>query len=163
MEDKNLKSAAILKWVIVGLLSFAMLIFVFAFGVWVGSERAQFSFRWAENYHRNFGGPSEGFLGDFPGRGFMDGHGIFGSVLKIEDNVLIIKGQGNMEKSVITTSKTAVIRQDQDIEAGDIRVGDYVVIIGNPNGSGQIEASFIRIMPPPPVSKGFNAAEGLKY
>lgn len=153
MEDKNLKSATILKWAIVVLLAFALIIFVFAFGVWIGSSRAQFSFRWAENYHRNFGGPPGGFFGDFPDKGFIDDHGVFGLVIKIDSNILTVKGQDDIEKSIVATDKTAVISQGKKLKVSDIKVDDYIVIIGRPNASGQIEASLIRIMPPPPVSR----------
>jgi len=151
-KSERILSADILKWIIVGLLAFALIIFIFAFGVWVGSERAQFSFRWAENYHRNFGGPPSGFLENFTGKDSMPGHGVFGSVIKIDGNILTIKGQDNIERSVNTTDKTTIKRLNEDQKILDIKINDYVVIIGQPNDVGQIEASFIRIMPPPSVS-----------
>ena len=33
------------------------------------------------------------------------------------------------------------------VDIAEIKIGDQVVIIGAPNGRGQIEAQFIRIMP----------------
>jgi len=35
----------------------------------------------------------------------------------------------------------------------DLKIDDYVVVIGEPNAVGQIEAKLIRILPPPPVSR----------
>ena len=44
MDDKEKKYLHhdILKWVIIGLIGFAVIILVFNFGVFIGSERARF-------------------------------------------------------------------------------------------------------------------------
>ena len=74
----------VLKWVIIGLAGFVVLVLVFGAGVKVGTLKARYSYRWAENYHRNFGGPRGGFLGDlksFPQGDFINGHGVFGEII----------------------------------------------------------------------------------
>ena len=67
-EEKTIKkffqNRDILKWIIVGLAVFVVLILVFGAGIKVGTMKAKYSYHWAENYHRNFGGPRGGFLGD---------------------------------------------------------------------------------------------------
>src|SRR3989338_5090536 len=70
-------------WIIAGL---AVLFFVFRLGVIVGYKKASFSYRWGENYQKNFGGPRRGFLGGFfsDRKDFIDSHGAFGQIIKID-------------------------------------------------------------------------------
>src|SRR3990167_4381881 len=118
-EEKTIKkffqNRDILKWIIVGLAVFVVLILVFGAGIKVGTMKAKYSYHWAENYHRNFGGPRGGFLGDlksFPQGDFINGHGVFGEIIEITkvglDTALIIKGQDDVEKIIITTKDTTV-------------------------------------------------------
>ncbi len=145
--NKNQKTLHVLKLVIVGVLCFAVLVFVFGVGVFVGQERAGFSFHWAENYHRNFGGPKLGLFGNFPDRDFIGGHGVFGSVIHIDGNSIIVKGQDNMEKTVMVSEQTTITGPSVTMKLSDIKINDNVVIIGSPDEHGVITAKFIRILP----------------
>ena len=60
------------KMVLLAIAALVVLLFVFKTGVFVGYRKAEYSYRWGENYHRNFAGPREGFFGDFR-RGFFIG------------------------------------------------------------------------------------------
>jgi hypothetical protein len=145
-EIKNKKMLNILKWTIVGILSFAIAVLSFGVGVRVGEERAQFSFRWAEDYHRNFGGPDSGIFGNMPGNEFMSGHGIFGSIIKIDEKTLIIKDKDNTEKTVVILDNTTIVDKINTVKLSDLKIDDNVVIIGSPNQQGEIEAKFIRLL-----------------
>ncbi len=148
-EKKYLQGRDILKWGIIGLVGFVVLILVFGVGVKVGTIKARYSYRWAENYHKNFAGPKGGFFGDwrkvppFPGD-FIEGHGAFGEIIELKDNSFVIKGRGDIEKIVITTKDTVVKKGMETVKDG-LKVGDYAVVIGSPNEEGQIEAKMIRI------------------
>lgn len=148
MEQENKKTIHILKLVIIGITCFAVLVFIFGVGVFVGQERARFSFRWAENYHRNFGGPKEGFFYNFPAGDFINSHGIFGPIIKIDANIITIKDQDGMEKTIKVFDKTTIKNNLGMQKLLDLKVGDTIVVIGSPNGEGQIEAGLIRVMPP---------------
>lgn len=146
------KQKDILKWIIIGLAAFVIIVLIFGAGMFVGGMKAQFSYRWAENYHKNFAGPRNGFMMGGPGGmpfalpgDFIEGHGTVGSIMKIEGNTLTIKGQGNVEKVVLVSDKTIFKSGMQDIKLSDLKVDDWVVIIGNPNDQGQIEARLIRL------------------
>ena len=92
-------SADVLGWIIIGLVGFAILILTFGVGVKVGVSKARYSYRWAENYHRNFGGHQGGFLGDlinFPQGEFINAHGVFGSIIKIDGNTVIAKAKDDV-------------------------------------------------------------------
>jgi hypothetical protein len=150
----------ILKWIIVGLLAIVVLVLVFGLGVFVGEKKAKFSYHWAENYHRMFAGPKAGFLGSLrmppfpPFDEFIEGHGTFGEIIKIEGNNLVVKGRGSVEKVIVVTEKTVIKSGREDIKFSDLKIGDMIVIIGSPNDKGQIEAKLIRVFPPKSSFKG---------
>jgi hypothetical protein len=142
--------------IIIVLFGLALLVGVFTLGAAVGYRKARFSYAWGENYSRNFGGPREGFMGnfakDFSGRDLIDAHGTFGQVMKIDGSMLVIKGPDNVEKSVLIKDDTTIQRLRETIKLGDLKTDEYIVVIGRPNDSGQIEAKFIRVMPLPSPS-----------
>lgn len=127
----------------------AVFLLVFKVGIFVGYKKAQYSYRWGENYHRNFAGPRGGFFGDFRrdfgGKDFINPHGTFGSIIKIDDDSLVIKGKDDVEKTIIVSDKTEISRGRQTVKIGELKIDDSVVIIGSPNEQGQIEAKLIRL------------------
>ena len=152
-----------LKWVIIGLASLVVILLIFGAGVKVGTLKARYSYRWADNYHKNFAGPRGGFLGDwqrFPAGDFIGGHGAFGEIIEINPSTsstsslqadsgqasFVIRGRENVEK-VIVVNEDTVITKGRDKLESDFKVGDRVVIIGSPNDEGKIGAKFIRIFP----------------
>jgi hypothetical protein len=156
-EQKVKKERDILKWVLVGLAVFIVLALVFKIGMFVGEKKAQFSFRWAENYHRMFAGPKAGFLGSLrmpPFSEFIEGHGTVGEIIKIEGNNLIVKGRRDVEKLILVNEKTIIKSGFKNIKVSDLKIGDIIVIIGSPNDKGQIEAKLIRVFPPKTSFKG---------
>jgi hypothetical protein len=138
---------------IVGLI---LILFVFKLGMVVGERKADFSHQWSDNYHTNFAGPQGGFFKDFGDKNFIEANGTFGQIIKIDGSTIVVKGQNDVEKTVIAGEKVQIKRLNEDIKITDLKVDDYIVIIGESNDSGQIEAKFIRIMPPPPEKGSFN-------
>lgn len=165
-ENKNIDQAAIKKidqifrskWFkrgAVALLAFVILILVFSLGTMVGYKKADFSFKWGDNYHKNFGGPREGFMRPVMepapssmGEDFISAYGAAGLILKIDGNNLIVKGNDNTEKTILLTEKTVIRSGRQDIKIADLKEGIAVVIIGEPNDAGQIAAKLVRIFNP---------------
>lgn len=153
--NKILQSKAfkIFLGIIFGLMIFA---FIFGLGMFVGFKKANFSYKWGENYQRNFAGPRGGFFEnfsrDFMGGDFIDSHGIIGQIIKIDGSDIIIKDRDGVEKVVTTSGTTSIRRLNEDIKITDLKVDDYIIIIGNPNDFGKIDAKLIRIMPPPPIT-----------
>lgn len=142
----------VLKWVIVGLTGFVIVFLIFGLGVFIGEKKASFSYRWAEQYHKNFAGPQGGFFEEwqkFPGKDFIGAHGVFGQIIKIDGSTVIIKGSDNVEKIVLIKDDTIIERFREAIKITDLKVDDYIVVIGEPNDAGQMEAKFIRLLPSP--------------
>lgn len=128
---------------------------VFKAGMFVGFKKAKFSYKWEENYHRNFAGPRGGFFKNFSGGDFIDAHGIFGQIIEIDplteseqEATLIIKGRDDVEKIVLVTADTSIKSFRKTVNLSELKVDDYIVAIGEPNDDGQIEAKLIRISPP---------------
>lgn len=156
MNVDNFFQTKLFKGIILGIGAAAILSFVFSLGVFIGLKRADFSFRWADEYHRNFGGPSGGIFGDFMGMGreFADANGSFGQIINIDTtaSTLTIKDVSNVEKNILVSGKTTIIYQRKNIKLSDLKLDDSVVVIGEPNNYGQIAAELIRVMPQRPAN-----------
>jgi len=149
----------VLKKIIIGLAVFVVALLIFSAGVFVGGARARFSYQWAENYHKNFAGPKEGFMGDWRERppapeNFIEGHGVFGEIIELKEDGFVVNGRDNVEKIVIS-NKDTVIKKGAENSTETLKVGDQVVIIGSPNETGQIEAKLIRIFDEKEMEKPF--------
>lgn len=139
-----------LKWIIIGLSIFVAAVLIFGAGIFVGTMKARFSYRWAENYHRNFGGPQEGFMGGLrtmpPNSEFIEGYGTFGQIIKIDGSSLVIRGRNDVEKIILIKDDTVIKRGGETIKPADLKVDEYIMVIGEPNNDGWIEAKLIRIL-----------------
>jgi hypothetical protein len=152
MQNKFFESKTFgaLILVVVGLV---VIVFVFMLGVYVGAKRADFSFKWAEEYHRNFGGPQGGFFSNMMGQEFTDANGVFGQIIKIDasassgQTILSINGKDNVEKIVLASDKTTIRVLMKNEKLSDLNVGDSIVVMGEPTSSGQIDAELIRVIP----------------
>ena len=156
MQNNILESKSF-RAVVLSLAGLIILVFVFGLGVFVGTEKADFSFKWADEYHRNFGGPQNGLFGDMMGQNFTDSNGVFGQIIKIDPStgsgqaaILTIKGKDNVEKSILVSDDTTIVYQRKNIKISELKVDENAVVIGDPDSNGQIQAKLIRILPPPP-------------
>jgi len=152
------------KTILLGIGGLIILLLVFKTGMMVGFQKANFSCRWSDNYHQNFGGPKGGFPGGLGDKDFMDANGTVGQIIKIASSeegsgqgasTLVIKGRGDVEKVVLINNDTVINRLKETITIDSLKVDDMVVIIGEPNDDGQIAAKLIRVMPKPPIGMRF--------
>ena len=133
-------------------------------GAAVGFHKAKFSYDWGANYERNFiGGPRgmmqsgrsygmmqgdssfRGMMGGLDDRDFRSGHGVAGTILSIADSTLVIKDRNGKENSVAVTDKTLIKRGRDTVQSSDLKAGDTVVVMGQPDQNGLIDAILIRI------------------
>lgn len=130
-----------------------VLLLVFKVGEYVGIRKATFSYNWGNNYYRNFMGHGRMAIGGgFRGEDFLMGHGVGGPILKNSSSTLIIQDRDGAEKIVLLSENTLIKRFRDDISGSDLKPGEWVVVLGNPNEEGQIEAKLVRVLPPPPQS-----------
>lgn len=85
-----------------------------------------------------------GFRG-FPAGDFIEGHGSVGEIIKINGSELVIKGRDNVEKTIIINDKTVINKGRKTVKKDELKVGDFITVIGSPNDKGQIEAKLIRV------------------
>jgi len=126
---------------------------IFQTGVIVGFHKAKSAFKFGDNYYRNFGGERGDMMGKGFGimrDGFPNSHGTVGKVINITLPNIIVLGEGNIEKVVILNEGTLIQKFRDTIGPEDLKVDDFVVVIGNSNEESKIEAKFVRIVPPPP-------------
>ncbi len=137
---------------IVGL--FLIILVSFAGGVAVGLHKAKFSYAFGQNYERNFMGPRAGekgpgsllgILRDFSGRDFRNAHGIAGTIISISDNNLVVKDKDNKENTVVVTDKTIIKNGRNDIQLGDLKQDEQIVVMGQPGDNGVVNAALIRV------------------
>lgn len=147
MDTNKIFQSNLFKGLIFGLLGFLLLTFVFKVGEIVGAKKADFSCRWSDNYHRNFGGPKQGFMQGFRDRDFIEANGVVGQIIKIASSTVVIKGRGDIEKIVLINQGTVIKNLQETISPENLQVDDMVVVIGEGNTQGQISAKLIRIMP----------------
>jgi hypothetical protein len=151
MDVDNFFQSKVFKGFLIGILCLIILVVVFKMGMLVGTMRTAFSYRWAEQYHKNFAGPGGGFLDDFR-NDFMSNdsivsNGVFGRIIKIDGWQLTIGGPRDLEKVIIVNEKTIIKFLNENKKISDLKISDNIVVIGEPNNSGQIEAKLIRVMP----------------
>jgi len=170
LKSKKIKIAALVVGVvIISLVSFAG-------GVAVGIHKARFSYRFGQNYERNFiGGPFSGsngimgrgsggggMMGDFEGRGFRNAHGIAGQVISISGNNIVIQNRNGQENTVTVSDKTLIKSGSNDIKITDLKADERIVVMGQPGDSGTINADLIRVFDganmPNNVNSGGNGA-----
>jgi hypothetical protein len=127
-----------------------VLVFVFAAGVFVGIEKAKFSYGWGENYYRNFIDSRPPMMGlnaqnPFWDKSYMNPHGLLGKIISIDDDGLILQGPNNMEIPVLISDSATIRSHQQNLTSQDLNIGMRIVVIGAPDDRGGIEAKFIRV------------------
>ncbi len=162
MDYNKFFQSKIFKMTLWGIAGLIILLLVFKAGMAVGFRKASFSYKWGENYHQNFGGPRGGFFQDFKkdfeGKDFIEAYGSFGQIIKIDPSTgsgqaatLVVKdSRNNVEKIVLIKDGTVIKRFQETAKPAELKVDDRIVVIGEPNNAGQIEAKLIRLLPPTP-------------
>jgi hypothetical protein len=150
MDINKIFQSKVFQGVIIALAILIIALMIFKAGMIIGERKADFSCRWNDNYHRNFAGPREGFMRGWGDRDFIESNGVFGQILKIEGNNIVIKGRNDVENVIVTNDKTVIKRFNETVKISDLKTDESIVVIGEANSQGQIEAKLIRLMPVPP-------------
>lgn len=139
--------------IVTGLLLSALVIF--ESGVFVGVHKAGFSYRMGDNYYRAFGKTnslSRGFGEELP-----SGHGVVGKILSVNLPTFVVADRENTEKTVRISTHTDIRFMRDIASTSALKPADFVVVIGSPNDSSEVEATLIRILPPPPGNGGMGS------
>jgi hypothetical protein len=150
MDLKNIHESKAVRDIIIVIGIIIIVLSILFAGMNIGERRARFAGQFGQNYERNFLGPRGGMMGGgYFGEMMPGGHGAIGNILSINLPQIIINGPDNLEKTVLVGTSTLVRQFQQNIQSSNLKVGDFVTVLGNPNNNGQIEAQLIRIMPSP--------------
>jgi len=127
---------------------------IFGAGVFVGLEKAKFSYRFSDNYYRTFTRPVPGPIPGGPkmfmlDHEYMNPHGSGGTVIKVGTNSVTIKEDSGLEKNIIVESDTSIKDGRMDLKLNALKINDQIVVIGSPDNNGEITAKLIRVIPNP--------------
>ena len=78
---------------------------------------------------------------------------VYSEIISLNLPKIVISEPNKLERVVIVSSTTLVRRFQEEAKVSDLKTGDFVVVLGNPNDVGEIEAKLLRIMPVPPQEK----------
>ena len=145
LKSKNFKTGMMI------LVSVIILVVVFCVGVFAGLEKARFSYRFSENYYRNFTGrPGPGPLMPMGmDAEYMNPHGTDGSIIKIDGDTILIKEDEGSEKTIVVRTDTSIKNGQSDVKLSELKSNDNIVVLGSPDSSGQMQAKLIRVVPNP--------------
>lgn len=159
MKIKNIftkiTESKILRLVIYILGGLVLVIFIFQAGMIVGFRKASFGRDWGDNYTNNFGSPHKFFklggdLGDFGN--LPNAHGAIGKIIKVElPTIVVFDGKDQTEKIILITDQTEIRQAHDMVDKSQLKIDEYVIVLGEPNATGQIEARLIRFIPAPPA------------
>lgn len=145
MDFKDFWQPHKVKWLAIVLAGVVVVLAVFQLGMYVGFKKANYSYLWADNYHRSFGMPMGGFWRDVEGEDFTGGHGVAGKIIKIDGGNLYVTGSDNIEKVISVDDSTRIMQARTVMKLSDLKIDDQIVVIGSPSDGGVIQAKMIRV------------------
>ena len=163
MKPVTFFTSHLFKGIVYGLAALLLALIIFQAGIFVGYRQAEFSSHWRDSYTMSFNDPRSAFAPFMRDQDDATPHGVVGEIASVSLPEIMVKGTGTAEEVVLVSTTTSIRNFRQDGVASDLKAGEQVIVIGTPNDSGQIEASFIRIVPPPPaLAPGFSASSTTK-
>jgi hypothetical protein len=136
------------RLVIFGLGGLFLALIIFQIGIYTGYHKASLAFGTGAAYYNVFEGKGNG--GPHPRGEYVEAHGAAGKILSISLPTFIVQGPDNFEKIILIDEDTDIRSSRDEANSSDLAAGDFVVVIGEPNGNAQVVAKLIRILPPPP-------------
>lgn len=141
------------KWTAILAIIFILVLalLIFEAGVAVGVHKAGFAGRMGRDYFSVFGRGNTPF-GNIDQDDFPASHGVVGTIIKVNPPYAFIQGPDNTERTIHLDASTTILRYRTTIGPGDLIDGESIIVIGSPSASSSnIEARFVRVLPPPPT------------
>lgn len=147
MPEKNeflkLPKTKTLLWALCCIL---VVLVAFGTGIVVGYRRAIFTSEFGARYYRDmYGDPFVQPMVSVMSHGPLMMHGIAGQVVDVSSGTLLVKDMNGNEASVLIMSGTPIREMDSNIPEEEIQPNDRIIVIGQPDPNGQIDAHFIRV------------------
>ncbi len=135
MPSKNsTNKQKIINGIGVGILALVTIILIFIAGFHFG-RRERFLPFWPQNLSHNHEQSRQKF-----GR-----HGIVGSIESIDQNTVSIKLRNGDSKKVLTDNNTTITKDGMSINFSDLKVGDRVLVLGNPTNN-ELQARALKVI-----------------
>ena len=148
-EIKEVLKNRKVKWAVCIFGSIFVALLIFQAGMFVGFKKAGFAFRNGEQYFKQMSGrPNDQFMGMNRGD-FANSHGATGKIISIKLPIITVADKDNTEKIILISTSTDIKKFKDTIKAVDLKVNDFITVIGDPDDKAQVEAKLIRIMPDP--------------
>lgn len=119
----------------------------FQLGLFVGYHKASFARDWGDHYKRNFGMERPESFRGMMGNTLPGAYGASGKVLAVSLPTFVVEDIHGTEKTIHVSDTTLIRSAMQNASSPAITVDSIVVVLGEPNDAGQLEAKLIRIMP----------------
>ncbi len=131
------KKRNLLIGLITGVLLAMLLISALFVGMLIGAKRENRSFPFWERRH---------IFGDYvPGK--FEEHGVVGTVDSLGASTLVVKDRTGALKTILVDNETKIRRNRMPINFPDIKVGERVIILGNPEEKeSAVNAKVIRVI-----------------
>jgi len=150
MNIQDFIKSPFFRGIMLGICAAIAILLVFQAGVFVGYRKASFAYRFGDNYYRAFDSKTPAPFG-FPLMDeFRASHGAVGEVMSVSLPTLVVAGPDSVEKTVYVSTSTLIRKFDSELKPEDIKTGDFLVVIGDPDENSQIQAKLIRMLPEPP-------------
>ena len=141
----NSKKTRAILWIVGGI---ATVLVVFGAGMVVGYRQGIFASRFGRDYLANFRGGVSMMADVMPGGPPpLNQYGIAGTVLGVDpsSSVISVEGPSGDEGWVVVNGRTMIREENRTVPLTDVIPGNTIVVIGDPNGQGQVLARFIRV------------------
>ncbi|MCX6715990.1 MAG: hypothetical protein NT077_03155 [Candidatus Taylorbacteria bacterium] len=149
MDIKKIHQSKTVVGILIAIGIIIIALVILRVGVYIGYHKASYAGQYGNNFERNFLGPRAGMRNMMFGNEYPSGHGAVGEIVSVNLPQFVVAGPDKLEKTVLIGTSTLIRRFQEEVKSSDLRSGDYVIVLGNPNTSGQIESKLIRIMPAP--------------
>lgn len=136
------------RYAIYGIGTLFILSLTFQVGMSVGYHKASYGRDWGEHYEKNFGMMRPDSMRSMMGGGrFPMAHGAVGKIISVTLPTFILEDKDGTEKTVLLNETTLIKKAMERASSTELSANSFVVVLGEPNSNGQIEAKLIRIMP----------------
>jgi hypothetical protein len=147
-QVKEILKKSKMKWIICTLGAIVVALLIFQAGMYFGFNKASFSFQTGEQYFRQMNGmPNDDFME--MNRDLLDSHGAAGKIISIKLPTFIVADKDGTEKTIVTDASTTIVQFKNSIKPEDLKVDEFVTVIGDPTNNAEVDAKLIRIMPDP--------------
>lgn len=121
-----------------------VVIIIFLIGENVGYHKAEFSYRFGNNYSRIFGRRTPGMI--FDDNTLLEDNGASGMIVKISLPEIFLEGDNGVEQ-IITLANNSLVKEFRaTIASSSLKVGDEIIVLGEPGMNGAIKAGLVRVI-----------------